>query len=39
VADKIIPALKNGVYEGKSFEVSLAQEKEPGNKPGYKKRR
>jgi ATP-dependent RNA helicase DeaD len=39
VADKIIPALKNGVYEGKSFEVSLAQEKEPGNKPVYKKRR
>jgi ATP-dependent RNA helicase DeaD len=38
VANQIVPALKNGVYEGKSFEVSLAQDKESGKMQGKKKR-
>lgn len=39
VAKKILPTLKNGVYEGKSFEVSISQEKESGKYQGKKKGR
>jgi ATP-dependent RNA helicase DeaD len=37
VANQILPAVRQGSYEGKSFEVSLSQEKEPLKKKGKKK--
>ena len=38
VANQILPAVRQGSYEGKSFEVSLSQEKEPLKKKGKKKK-
>jgi hypothetical protein len=38
VANKILPSIKEGSYEGKDFEISLSQEKEPGKKKGKKKK-
>jgi ATP-dependent RNA helicase DeaD len=38
VATKILPSIKEGTYEGKSFEVTYSQEKEHGKKKGKKKK-
>jgi ATP-dependent RNA helicase DeaD len=38
VSNKILSSIKQGVYEGKSFEVSLSQEMEPGKRQGQKKK-
>lgn len=38
VSNQILPAVRQGTYEGKSFEVSLSQEKEPLKKKGKKKK-
>jgi ATP-dependent RNA helicase DeaD len=38
VSKKILPALQQGIYEGKSFQVSLSKEMETGKKQGKKKR-
>lgn len=38
VANQILPAIKQGTYEGKNFEVSLSQEKEPLKKKTKKKK-
>lgn len=37
VSNKILPAVRQGTYEGKDFEVSLSQEKEAAKKKGKKK--
>jgi len=37
VSKKILPAVRQGTYEGKDFEVSLSQDKDPGKKKGKKK--
>lgn len=39
VSSQILPAVKQGTYEGKDFEVSLSQEKESGQMRGKKKKR
>lgn len=38
VANMILPSLKQGTYEGKSFEITLAQGKKPAKKKGKKKK-
>ena len=38
VANKILPSIKEGTYEGKSFEVTHSQEKEHEKKKGKKKK-
>jgi len=39
VANKILPSIKEGTYEGKSFEVTYSQDKEHEKKKGKKKKR
>ena len=38
-ASRILPSIQEGTYEGKPFEISHSQEKEPGKKKGKKKKR
>jgi len=38
VSNKILPSIKEGTYEGKSFEVTYSQENEHGKKKGKKKK-
>jgi len=38
VSNKILPAVRQGTYEGKDFEVSLSQDKDPVKKKGKKKK-
>ncbi len=38
VSNKILPSIKEGTYEGKSFEVTYSQENGQGKKKGKKKK-
>jgi hypothetical protein len=38
VSNQILPSIKEGSYEGKAFEVSVSQEKEPVKKQGKKRK-